>query len=143
MQFTGKNGHTKAVSSELIGGKNMRSIISIALAAVMMLTVFTGCGRNKNNTATKPAVTNAPVAATERPAVTTPNAADNNGNNVVNDMAVGVEDAVNGVVNGAENAVNGVVNGAENAVNDMVNSDKNDGRVEDKDNVVRATPQAR
>ena len=116
----------------------MRSIMSIALAAVMMLAVLTGCGRNKNNNSTAmPAVTNTPVTATERPAAITPNAAGNNGNNAVNDMVNGAEDAVNGVINGAEDAVNGVVGGIENAVEDT------DGRADDRDNVVLGTPEPR
>lgn len=121
----------------------MRSIMSVALTAVMLLSLLTGCGRKKNDVVT-PAATNAPVVATERPAAVTPNAAmndnatDQNGNNAVNDMVNGAEDAVNGVVNGVENAVNDVVDGVEEIPGDM-----EDGLVEDTDNIVRATPQAR
>lgn len=121
----------------------MRSIMSVALTAVMLFTLLTGCGRKKNEVVT-PTATNAPVTATERPAAATPNAAadnnvtDSNDNNVVNDMVVGAEDAVNGVVNGMENAVDDVVNGVESIPGEI-----EDGRVEDRDNAVISTPEAR
>ena len=139
----------------------MRSIMSIALTAVMLLTVLTGCGR-KNNNVVNSAATTAPVVPTaeaNRPTTAENDLAGNNatttdGNgNAVNDMVVGTEGAVNGVVNGAEDAVNGVVNGAEEAVNGVVNGAENavngvvggaeNERVNDRENVTQTTPEAR
>lgn len=108
----------------------MKSILSIALVAVMMLTVMTGCGNKKNNNVT---TTNPPAAATQAPTATTAPATTNNP-----DTAGGV---VNDAVDRVENGANDVVNGVENAVDDVlgddgvVNGDLDDGRVTDENTV--------
>ena len=129
----------------------MRSIMTITLTAVMLLTVLTGCGRNKNNNSSEPVATTVPnqTTTTERPDESTaPNTIPEAAGNATDR----VENGVNDVVGGAENAVNDVVGGAENMVDDIlgddgvVNGDFNDGDVADpeaKDETVAATPQAR
>lgn len=140
----------------------MKSIFSIVLTAVMLLSVLTGCGRRNRNDGNT-VVNNTPAAATTVPAGNTPGTAVNGteaGNatdrveNGVNNAVGGVENGVNNVVGGVENGVNDVIDGVENGVNDLlgddgvVNGDVDDGRVEE-DNAktdaakATATPQAR
>lgn len=136
----------------------MKSIFSIALTAVALLSVLTGCGRNNENTATS----NTPVATT-MPARNTPSAPANGAEagestnrveNGVNDAVNGVENGANNVVGGVENGVNDMIDGVEDGVDDLlgddgvINGDMNDGRVEDGDAKTdgakaTATPQAR
>lgn len=139
----------------------MKSIISIALAAVMLLSVLTGCGR-KNKTENNAITNNTPAVATTAPAAT--NKPDNDGNgdvpgtagnatdrveNGADNVVGGVENGVNDVVGGVENGVNDVVDGMEGGMDDLlgddglVNGDMDDGRVEDDAARVTATPQAR
>lgn len=140
----------------------MKSIFSIVLTAVMLLSVLTGCGR-KNGNDDNTIVNNTPATATTMPARNTPSAAvngteagdaTNRVENGVNDTVGGVENGVNDVVGGVENGANDVINGVENGVDDLlgddgvVNGDMNDGRVEEDDAKVdnakaTATPQAR
>lgn len=125
----------------------MKSIISLALAAVMTVSLLSGCGRNRNEdvlpvATTTPAQTtaqaNEPATADENVPGTnttgnggTTNAGnENTGNNAVNDM-------VNDVENGVNNAVNDVVDGIESIPGDV-----EDGRVEDEVAGVRNTPKA-
>lgn len=122
----------------------MKSIFSIALTAVMLLSVLTGCGRNNQNNDNA----NANTPATMMPARNTPSAPANGADagestnrteNGVNDAVNGVENGANSVVGGVENGVNDVIDGVENGVNDLlgddgaINGDMNDGRVEDGD----------
>lgn len=136
----------------------MKSIISIALAAVALLSVLTGCGRNNENAATS----NTPVATT-MPARNTPSAPANGAEagestnrveNGTNDAANGAENGANGAMAGVENGVNDMVNGVKDGMDDLlgddgvINGDMNDGRVEDGDAKTdgakaTATPQAR
>lgn len=104
----------------------MRSILSIALAAVMMLTVMTGCGNRRKNDVT---TTTPPVAATQAPAATDIPAATTkpeNAGSAVGDAVDRVENGTNDIVNGVENAVDDVL-GDEGAIN----GDMNDGTVTD------------
>lgn len=118
----------------------MRSILSAALAAVMLLSVLTGCGRKKEDT-----VAPAPTAA----ATAAPTAAADFNKSAENDRVMPTDDgAVNDMMNDGENMVNDAVNGVESAVNDVVEGvenipgDMEDGRVEDRDNTVKVTPAA-
>ncbi len=123
----------------------MRSIISAALTAVLLLAVLTGCGSKNNNTG---AANNQTTVAT--PAPTATNAPENNGTaGAAGDAANRVENGVDDTVNGVENGVNDVIDGVENGVNDMlgedgvVNGDMGDGRVEEDAAKATSTPQAR
>lgn len=125
----------------------MKSIFSIALTAVMLLSVLTGCGRNNRND-DNAIVNNTPATATTVPARNTPSTAVNGAEagestnrveNGVNNAVDGAENGVNNVVGGVENGVNDVIDGVENGVDNMlgddgvVNGDMNDGRVEEGD----------
>ena len=90
----------------------MKSIISIALTAVALLSVLTGCGRNNENTATS----NTPVATT-MPARNTPSAPANGAE--AGESTNRVENGANDAANGAENGANGAMAGVENGVNDV------------------------
>ena len=133
----------------------MKSIISIVLTAVMLLSVLTGCGRrNKNDD--NAIVNNTPMATT-MPARNTPSTAVNGAEagestnrveNGVNNTVNGVENGVDDAVNGVENGVNDVLTGMENGVDDVlgndgvVNGETDDGRVEDDSARTDATPKA-
>lgn len=137
----------------------MKSIFSIALTAVMLLSVLTGCGRNNRNDDN--VIANTP--ATMVPARNTPSAPANGAEagestnrveNGVNDAVNGVENGANNVVGGVENGVNDMIDGVEDGVDDLlgddgvINGDMNDGRVEDGDartdgEKVTATPKSK
>lgn len=108
----------------------MKSILSIALATVMMLTVMTGCGNKKNNNVT---TTNPPATATQAPAATTAP--------MTTETPDGTDGVMNDMVDRVENGANDVVNGVENAVDDVlgddgvVNGELDDGRVTDENTV--------
>lgn len=126
----------------------MKSIIPIVLAAAVLLSVLTGCGRkNKNEDNMIPSAT---PAETTMPDETTPgveNGAD------VGSAADRAETGVNDAVNGVEEGVDDMIDGVENGVNDLlgddglINGDMDDGRVEDDDartdDKALSTPQAR
>lgn len=126
----------------------MKSIIPIVLAAAVLLSVLTGCGRkNKNENNMIPAAT---PAETAMPGETTPGVA--NGAEV-GSAADRAENGVNNAVNGVEEGVDDMIDGVENGVNDLlgddglINGDMDDGRVEDDDaradDKALSTPQAR
>ncbi len=137
----------------------MKSIFSIALTAIMLLSVLTGCGRNNRNDDN--VIANTP--ATMVPARNTPSAPANGAEagestnrveNGVNDAVNGVENGANNVVGGVENGVNDMIDGVEDGVDDLlgddgvINGDMNDGRVEDGDartdgEKVAATPKSK
>lgn len=114
----------------------MKSIFSIVLTAVMLLSVLTGCGR-KNRNDDNAIVNNTPATATTMPARNTPSTAVNG--TEAGESTNRVENSVNDTVNGVENGVNDVITGVENGVDDLlgddgvVNGDMDDGRVEDGD----------
>lgn len=108
----------------------MKSIFSIFVTAVMLLSALTGCGtRTKNKTNDAARVTPSPaVTATARPEASAEpgdmeddvkGALDDAGN-AVGDVAKGAGDAVGDVAGAAGAAVNDAANGVGNAVEDMV-----------------------
>lgn len=123
----------------------MRSIMSVTLTAVMLLSVLTGCGRSNDSDTPIPAATDIPgqTATTERP--------DTAPGGDMGDAGDRTENAADGMIGGAENAMDDIVDATKNTMDDIlgddgaVNGDFNDGDVADpgaKDETA-ATPQAR
>ena len=114
----------------------MKSIFSICMAAVMLLSVLTGCG-NKSKKSDTARVTPSPaVTATARPEDSArpgdmeddvKGALDDAGE-AVGDVARGAGEAVDDAVTGAGNAVKDMVDGVEDAANgDTAAKDRNSG----------------
>ena len=104
----------------------MKAIISHIMAAVLALSVLSGCGARGQMT-----TGNAEARVTARPSATAvPNnggvtGAVNDAGNAVGGAVGGVGNAVGDVVNGAGNAVGSVVNGVGNAIGDMADGVEN------------------
>ena len=94
----------------------MKSILSICVTAVMLLSVLTGCGNKKNGDAAR--VTPSPaVTATARPEDSArPGDMEDDVKGALDDAG----EAVGDVVGGAGEAVDDAVTGAGDAVKDMV-----------------------
>lgn len=133
----------------------MKSIISVIMTAVLLLSVLTACGTNRTGNVEEARVTPGSTAqATNRPAATNSPSATNTPGGTDRDNTVGgavedVGDAAGSVVGGAANAVGDVVggvgnavgdaaNGVGNAVNDMTDDTRTgaEGRVRDNDGVI-------
>lgn len=107
----------------------MRSILSVILAAALLLGTLTACAGNRLGK-----VEEARATPTARPAATArPDAADSP-DSAVDDAG----DAIGNAAENAGNAVGDVVSGAGEAVNDLVG----DGRVTDDDGLIDDTPDA-
>ncbi|MGM9615629.1 MAG: hypothetical protein ACI3W7_08920 [Oscillospiraceae bacterium] len=137
----------------------MKSIISVIMTAVLLLSVLTACGTNRTGNVEEARVTPGTAAqatnspsATNRPSATnTPGTTDrdNTVGGAVGDAVEDVGDAAGSVVGGAANAVGDVVGGVGNAVddaakgvgnavNDMTDDTRTgaEGRVNDNDGVI-------
>lgn len=123
----------------------MKSIMSVALAAVVILSVMTGCGRNKDKDELTPAITATPGQSVTQDRPDTAPGGD------MEDAGDRLENGVNDIVGGTEDAVDDVVDATKDTLDDIlgddgaVNGDFNDGDVRDpqaKDETP-ATPEAR
>ena len=100
----------------------MKSILSVLLAAVLLLGALSGCARDmsgESRTTPTPAATSTAAAKnTASSAAPTDSTADG----VIDEG----KDAVDGVVGAGEDAVNDVVDGAEDMVDDITGADSTD-----------------
>ena len=108
----------------------MKSIISVIMSAVLLLSALTACARTNTSSRVEEARVTPESSFTTAPA-TTPgaamdgdfgrsvgNAMDNAGN-AAGDVVGGVGDAVGDVVGGVGNAVNDMTNGVDNSLSGM------------------------
>lgn len=107
----------------------MKSILSVLLAAVLLLGALSGCARDmsgESRTTPTPAATSTAAAKnTAKPtdgAVSSAAPTDSTADGVIDEG----KDAVDGVVGAGEDAVNDVVDGAEDMVDDITGADSTD-----------------
>ena len=116
----------------------MKSILSVVLTAVLMLSALTACGANRMASRTEEArVTPSPTTqSTERPMTTNMPNATSKPSAGKDDNALG--EGLGNAARDAGNAVGNAVEGAGEAMGDMVDDmrDGMDGHVTDQDGVI-------
>ena len=109
----------------------MRSILSVLLAGILLMTGLSACGSSRSGRVEEARVTPVPpAAATVRP---TPTARPETAGEALGDAAENAGDAVGGAVENAGDAAGDMITGAGEAMNDMIDGDDGDGRVTDGD----------
>ncbi len=113
-----KTRHTTDVTTLSNGGNiEMKTILSVLLAAAMLLTALAGCGRDTTGEA-RPA----PGAASPSAAPTA--GMDNTGDSAKDGIIDEGRDAVDGVVGAGEDAVDDLLEGGEELVDDAAGAVK-------------------
>ena len=117
----------------------MKTILTIILAAIMLLSMLGGCARDMSGE-TRPSPT---AVATTRPTAThkptpTPKSTDSTADGVIDEG----KDAVDGVVGAGEDAVNDIMDAGEDMLNDVTGNGQDNGSARDNNAQTSTNPAA-